>query len=214
VPTALAILDQLRGIAQTWWPLAVVWHVYVAAFVLAVLAGWRPTRRLAASLVSMPVASALAMAAVSANPFTTLLLGGTIVGTQVALWRWPSEVIQLGRGFPLIIGGALIVFGLVYPHFLSPNSTATYLYAAPTGLVPCPTLAVLAGFSMALRSFGSRWWAFVVAASCLIYGAIGSLYLAVRLDWVLVVGSLVVFGQALWPKAFEANGTPAGEPSR
>jgi hypothetical protein len=209
VPTAQAILDQLTGISQKWWTLAVVWHVYVAALAVAFLTGWRPTRRLAAALVSMPIASALLMSVASANPFNTVLLGGTLMGTQFAVWRLPSELIRPREGLPLYMGGVFIVFGLVYPHFLHPAAAATYLYAAPTGLVPCPTLAVLAGFSIALGSFGSRWWALVVGAAGLFYGAIGSLYLSVRLDWVLVVGSLVVLALALWPKAFETHGTSA-----
>jgi hypothetical protein len=195
VPTAQAILEQLTDIAQRWWPLAVVWHVYIAALVIALVSGWRPTRRIAAILVCLPVVSALVMSVASANPFTALLLGGALIGTQIPVWRLPAAPIQASRGSSLLMGGALVVFGLVYPHFLNAGSAFMYLYAAPTGLVPCPTLAVLTGFSIALDSFGSRIWALVVATAGLIYGAIGSLYLGVHLDWVLVAGSLVVLAR-------------------
>jgi len=209
LPSAQTILDQLSAIAHQWWPLAVAWHVYIAALVVAFASGWRPARRVAGALISLPVASALVLALMSANPFTAVLLGAALVGTQIAVWRLPPEPMRLSGGSSLIAGGLLIAFGLVYPHFLTVSSPGIYLYAAPAGLIPCPTLAILAGFSVALDSFGSRLWAFVVAIAGLIYGAIGTLYLGVRLDWVLVVGALVVLTRALWPKAFEANGTSA-----
>jgi hypothetical protein len=209
VPTAQVILNQLSTISQQWWPLAVAWHIYIATLIVALFLGWRPSRRVASVLISMPVASAMALALVSVNPLTTVLLGGTLVGTQLAVWRFASEPARTGNGLSIFVGGALVAFGLIYPHFLNPSSYVAYLYAAPIGLVPCPTLAVLIGFSIALGSLGSKLWAIVVAAAGLAYGMIGALYLGVRLDWVLAAGALVVLMQALWPKAFEANGISA-----
>ena len=71
-----------------------------------------------------------------------------------------------------------------------------YVYAAPFGLVPCPTLTVLVGVSLFAGSFGSRPWAAVVAGASLIYGVIGVAVLGVWIDVVLIAGAMVLAGRA------------------
>jgi hypothetical protein len=86
----------------------------------------------------------------------------------------------------------MVLFGLVYPHFLGAASFLTYLYAAPVGIVPCPTLSVLVGFSIILGSMGSRSWGLLLGAAGIFYGAFGALRLGVTFDWALFLGAVVL----------------------
>jgi len=60
----------------------VAWHVHIAILVISILCGWRPDRRVTAVLISIPLASEAALTLVTANPFTTAVPGGTLVGIQ------------------------------------------------------------------------------------------------------------------------------------
>jgi hypothetical protein len=87
------------------------------------------------------------------------------------------------------IGIGLIAFGWLYPHFLQSQPMFMYVLAAPMGLIPCPTLAVLMGFTV-LHSGFSRGWSIAVAAFGLFYGVFGALRLDVWLDVGLLAGAL------------------------
>jgi hypothetical protein len=69
-----------------------------------------------------------------------------------------------------------------------------YLYAAPMGLLPCPTLATVIGATVILDSLDSTPWTATVAIAGLVYGAIGVLALEVNLDYGLLAGALVTLG--------------------
>jgi hypothetical protein len=100
--------------------------------------------------------------------------------------------IQLSSGWNLIAGSGMVLFGWFYPHFLETSSLVPYVYAAPTGLIPCPTLSMLTGLILMLRGLGSRTFSFVFAALGLFYGMFGVVRLGVWLDLVLLIGSLVL----------------------
>jgi hypothetical protein len=61
-----------------------------------------------------------------------------------------------------------------------------------TGLIPCPTLAVLTGFALLYRGFGSGPWAMTLAISGMFYGLFGVFYLNVYLDWILLAGASIL----------------------
>ena len=86
----------------------------------------------------------------------------------------------------------MIIFGLVYPHFIETNSIFRYLYASPVGLIPCPTLSILIGFVLLFNGFGSQSiiLAFIVAG--LFYGFFGAFKLGVYLDLFLILGTLTL----------------------
>jgi hypothetical protein len=86
----------------------------------------------------------------------------------------------------------LIIFGLIYPEFLQTGSFLEFAYAAPTGLIPCPTLCVLTGFALLYKGFGSVTWSLTIVAAGIFYGFFGVFYLGVNLDWFLVAGSLIL----------------------
>ncbi|PLW83854.1 hypothetical protein CWI75_00380 [Kineobactrum sediminis] len=84
----------------------------------------------------------------------------------------------------------MIGFGWLYPHFLDNTTSLVYLYAAPTGLIPCPTLSIVIGFTLILGGLGSRSWCLVLAMMGLFYGVFGAARLGVRIDGVLILGAL------------------------
>ena len=78
----------------------------------------------------------------------------------------------------------------MHPLFLEAETAADYLYAAPLGLVPCPTLSVVVGASIIFHGMESRSWSIVLASAALFYGIFGSLYLGVTIDWALSAGGV------------------------
>jgi hypothetical protein len=207
VPTPEQITGALARLSQDWWLLAVWWHAYLIAVVIALALNWRPSRRVAALALVIPLISAASMAWVSANPFTTSVLGLVSIAAMVMAWRFPAAPVSIATT-PLRFAGVLmLVYGLVYPHFLGDASLLIYLYAAPVGIVPCPTLSVVVGFGLILRSFESRSWSLLIGGCGLFYAIVGVLYLGVALDWALFAGAgmLLASGWRLRPVRREAR---------
>jgi hypothetical protein len=73
------------------------------------------------------------------------------------------------------------------------------VYAAPVGLVPCPTLSIVIGFTLLVGGFNSRKWMLILAIVGLFYGIIGYFRLGVKLDIGLIVGALTVALVSFWP---------------
>jgi hypothetical protein len=84
----------------------------------------------------------------------------------------------------------MIVFGMIYPHFINPDSFLKYLYGSPVGLIPCPTLSILIGFLLLYNGLGSQSLTLTFVIFGLFYGIFGVLKLAVYLDIFLVFGTI------------------------
>ena len=95
-----------------------------------------------------------------------------------------------------MFGLVLVGFGWTYPHFVEVHSWTSYLYAAPLGLIPCPTLSMLVGVSLIVGSLEAKAWAITVAAAALVYGVIGVFTLGVAIDAVLLAVAIVLGGTA------------------
>jgi hypothetical protein len=192
------ILDSLAVIANDWRWLAIAWH---ALFIAALIATWwrRPITRTVATLMIAPAISVSALAWWSDNPFTGTLFAGLALLMAIVARRFQSSLMVAGPSPDAAAGVVLATFGLVYPHFLRAESWVEYVYAAPFGLVPCPTLLVLVGVSLLAGSFGSRRWAATIAGTSLVYGVIGVAVLGVWLDAVLIAGAIVLAGRAWRP---------------
>ena len=192
MPTPDTILDGLTAIANQWQSLAIVWHLYFAVFMIALAAGWHPSSRLAAALLTVPVFSVSAVAWQAGNAFN----GGVFMSLGVLLmWiaiRLPGVRVHLAPRLFQLAGAMLVAFGWAYPHFLSTDSWLAYAYAAPLGLIPCPTLSMLIGVTLMLDLFGSRSWSRALIAAGLFYGVVGVLRLGVALDSVLIAGTLAL----------------------
>jgi hypothetical protein len=191
VPARDEILAGLAALANDWRGLAVAWHIVCAAAIAAVAAGWRPRRRRLGALLIAPIISVAAMAWASDNPFTGTIFAVLAVTLAVAAMQPPNTSLRFASRRRVAVGAASIVFGLVYPHFLDAASWTAYLYAAPFGLLPCPTLSVATGTTLA-AAHCNRLWAGALAAAGLWYGLFGVFALGVELDVVVVAASAVL----------------------
>ena len=184
------LLTSATTIAREWSSLAIAWHVAAIALLIAI--GIRAVRvRDVGVALSVPLFSVAALAWWSRNPFNTLVF--VVAGLLIlhAAMQLPIERAQPAHGRDLSAGLALSVFGLLYPHFLD-GSPWQYLYAAPIGLLPCPTLTFLIGISLIVPGLDSRRWMSVLAPLGAIYGVIGVFMLGVTIDWVLLAGAALL----------------------
>lgn len=200
MPTPEQILSSLSAIANRWQIVAIAWHVYFAVLIGGLALGLRPSKRVAGVLLALPLISVGVFAWLSANPFNGILFGLAAVALLWIAARLPQERIQIAPSWLAGIGALLFVFGWVYPHFLQTVSWIPYLYAAPTGLVPCPTLSIVIGLSLIVGDFESRSWSLVLGGMGLFYGLFGALRLGVMIDLVLLVGALLALLVASMPK--------------
>lgn len=189
MPTPDSILSGLTTIANEWRTLAIGWHVFFGTLLLALLAGWRPSNRYAGYLLTAPLLSVAGLAWVSGNPFNGTILSALAFLLQFAARRFANETVRLSSSQFLVPGALLVAFGWSYPHFLNADQWTTYAYAAPLGIVPCPTLSVLIGLTLVLGLFRSKVWATPLAAAGLLYGVIGVFRLGVLLDYGLLAGA-------------------------
>jgi hypothetical protein len=195
MPTSGQILASLTAIANEWASLATAWHVYFAALVV-LLAQVRLSQRSTGILLSAPLLSVSALAWAAENPFngiTFLMAAAALMALAVRLPRVPIGITGTGL---LIAGAVLFVFGWVYPHFLNTASYLPYLYAAPMGLIPCPTLSAIAGLTLIAGGI-SRAWSLVLAGISAFYGIFGAVVLGVTIDLVLTAGAAILFWHAI-----------------
>ena len=195
MPSAESVLSWAAGVANDWRWLAIAWHAGLGTLLIAVGAS-RVSERLLGFLLALPIASVALLAAVSGNPFnavalailTILLLRSAaslpVAGAAVVSRRWA------------LAGAPLVALGWFYPHFLETNTWTAYAYAAPFGLLPCPTLAVVIGVTLALGGVRARGWNGMLAAAGLFYGGIGVFSLGVALDGGLMAGAILLATRA------------------
>jgi hypothetical protein len=192
VPTSEAILEGLTRIANEWRILAVAWHLVFAALIAALLSGWRPSERRLGALLAVPFASVSALAWISANPFN-----GTMFAVLSLMLAWlarllPPSPIRLSTPLRAGLGAVLVAFGWTYPHFLAADGWLPYAYAAPLGLIPCPTLAAVTGLTLLVMPPAPNAWASLLGGAGCVYGLIGAARLGVPIDTVLLAGGILL----------------------
>ena len=193
VPSSEDIVKGLNDIANEWPILAVVWHVYFATIVLALMAGYRAARRLLAIQLAAPLLSVCALAWVHANPFNGIVFALASIALIAVGARLGKGKVALASKPFVVTGAIMFAFGWTYPHFLNQGSMLSYLYAAPTGLIPCPTLSTIAGMTLILGGFSTVLWPAIVGILGLFYGYYGAAILGVSIDWVLFAGAICLF---------------------
>jgi hypothetical protein len=191
MPTPEQILNGLRTIANQWQILAVVWHVYFAVLAVGFVLGVRPSKRLGGILLGLPLLSVSALAWASMNPFNGTLFALAGMALIAIAFRLSDERVRIASTWVVSAGVLMFLFGWVYPHFLDTSSYVPYLYAAPTGLIPCPTLSIVLGLSLMVGGLNSRAWSLSLAAMGIFYGIFGVLRLGVTIDAVLLLGALL-----------------------
>jgi hypothetical protein len=201
------ILAGLGRIANEAFAYAVLWHIVMVAVSTGLLLRWRPSPRLAGGLLCLPLASVSGFAWAFGNPFngTSFALVAAVLGWLA--WRAPSG--EVGRSLPwtTTLGGLLVAFGCSYPHFLVGRPALAYLYGAPTGLIPCPTLSLVIGVALIGYGPNTKGRSFVLAAAGAFYALFGALRLGVVIDLVLLAGSIGLVLQAI--AAIRPVGAPA-----
>jgi hypothetical protein len=186
----VASLSELAGAERG---LAAAWHVLSALMLLALFLGWRPSKRAAGRLLCAPLASVSALAFAYGNPFN----GGVFAALALLLCglagRLRPQTVERGPAWSSIVGVGMLALGLVYPHFLPSNGVMMSLLWAPTGVIPCPTLALVIGAALLGNGLSSRAWSMPLSIAGLFYGLYGALRLGIRLDLALVAGGAALF---------------------
>jgi membrane protease YdiL (CAAX protease family) len=196
MPSASVILEQLFQIANRYRELAIAWHLLVALVLILVGAGWRPSRRVGVLLLAGPLVSVAVLARLAGNPFNSAVFGLLALSLLVIGSVGAGPPLRVLSGYERVLPVALIGFGLVYPHFVQGASWFTYLHAAPFGLLPCPTLALVTGVTLLVRGLDARPWCWLLAAAGFLYGLLGVLRLGVYLDLPLLVGVVALLIRA------------------
>lgn len=209
MPTTSELLSLAERIANDTLWLAVLWHAVLLGALLAFLTGWRPRRAIAMRLLALPVASVALVNFVAQSPFNGLVFATLAVVMIVLATRMTDDEIERAPDWQITAGHAFLAFGAFYPHFLD-GSPLWYAVGAPFGLLPCPTLAVLAGFTLIASGF-SRAWTLTLTFLTVFYGVLGVVQLGVTIDVVLVLmgfalagvsTSLAIKGAANAPRSF------------
>jgi hypothetical protein len=197
MPDRESILLGLSLIANRASAVAIFWHAVLAALAAAMWLGLRPSGRALALGVSAALGSVALCALLFANPFNALLLGASALTLALlAVRAQDNGAPAMGTRWTRVLGALLLAFGWVYPHFLEGPSLA-YLYAAPLGTLPCPTLSASVGMALLGSGLVGRAWSRLLAGVAAFYGLFGALRLGVTIDLVLLAGAVGVFAQSV-----------------
>lgn len=195
MPSSQQILDALTATANEWVSIAIIWHMLIASTLIALAGGWRPTDRSAMRLLALLPASVAAFSLLGGNPFNAITFLALTAALLSLAQHELAEPIERSATWSWTGGIFMLAFGWTYPHFLHAHPIA-YLVAAPVGLVPCPTLAVLIGLALLHGDRLSRATRLTLASFALFYGLFGIFRLGVTLDAGLLLGSAVLAASA------------------
>ena len=192
MPSAVQILEGIEAIATTWWPLATAWHVATLVLLSLSIGRRLSSAALGYALSILPV-SVSAMAFWSLNWFNGIVFAGLSLFMAWQSSRLPHTPPAVAVPANLTIGFAAVAFGWVYPHFLDHASLWTYMYAAPLGVIPCPSLSAVIGLSLMANLLDSPRWGLTTGVTGLVYGAIGVVGLGVGLDvWLIAFAAAIL----------------------
>lgn len=203
MPNPADILAGLTTIAARGLPLAIVWHVLLAAAIIALLLGRRPGRRSGAVALSLPLLSVAVLAWLHGNPFNGIVFVVFAALLAALGLRLPKEPIDQPARWQAAAGALMIAFAWFYPHFVPGDSWLAYFYAPPLGLIPCPTLSMVVGFALSANGFSSRGWSRTLVVLGLFYGLFGAFRLGVGIDAILLAGVFALGVQSLGLKKRE-----------
>lgn len=199
MPSPDEILESLRLTSNNWRLLSLLWHGYFAFLVVPIVIGRRATKPMVGVLLTLPILSVSILAWISTNPFNGTVFAVLAIALLVIAMRLPPGNVKVAP-YPVAVPGVLMIgFGWVYPHFIDNATPVEYLYAAPTGLIPCPTLAIVIGVTLLLGGLESRPWCLLLAVAGFFYSIYGAGWLGVRIDWILLLGILITAYVAFSP---------------
>lgn len=186
------IINGLQSIVNDYSTFAVMWHGFFYILIAALIAKWAPSNKVFGLLTCLPLISVAIFAWLTGNPFNGTVFSIATILLIIFGLKTNGQPIYYSQ-IPFIITGILMItFGLVYPHFINPDSIIKYLYASPAGLIPCPTLSVIIGFLLLYNGFDSQPSTITLIVLGLFYGIFGVLKLAVYLDLFLLFGTVTL----------------------
>jgi len=197
MPSSAEILEGLQVIANTERSVAIFWHGLLIATLLALALGFRPRQHHARIALAAPLASVSVFAWTYGNPFNGAVFAAASAVLAVLGAREASEQrVAGGSRVAVVVGGAMIGFGWVYPQFGATERWWALLCEAPFGLIPCPTLSVVIGIALLAGGLGSLAWSVALSMLALFYGLFGAWRLGVGIDLALCAASLVLLWEA------------------
>ncbi len=200
MPSAAEVLARLTMAASQYVAVAIGWHIVVLTVSLALVTRrFLPSARAATLALTTPLVSVAVVGFLSHNSFNGVLFGAAAIVLALLAVRARGRDGTSSPPVGAAIGIGAIVLGVTYPHFVAAETVLDFFYAAPTGVVPCPTLLVVIGFALLGGGFGARAWSIVLAAFGLFFGLTGVLWLGVTLDVALVVAASALLVEALAP---------------
>ena len=191
MPSPTEILSGLTTATNEWRILAFGWHAALALLLFGIAVGWRPSDRTLGRILTLPILSVAFVAWYSINSFNEFAFG-LLALTMLGFGRGSTEPIRIASPLLFLSGAALTAFGWVYPHFLRVQHWTEYGYAAPLGVIPCPTLSALIGVALMTGLYRSRVLALTLSLAGLFYGIFGLYRLDVTIDAALAVGALML----------------------
>ncbi len=213
MPAPDQILAGLSRLANDWPFLAIAWHLYYAAIALLLVLGARPSRRFTGIVLAIPLLSVGSLAWATRNPFNGAFFAVSAIVLIMLAAKLPGERIRIAQTWMVMIGTFMFLFGWVYPHFLTTASPLAYLYAAPTGLIPCPTLSATIGIALVANGIGSPTWMRVLGGTGLFYGLFGAGRLGVWIDTALLLGAITILIASLAYRSGEPELAHRGRPT-
>lgn len=188
MPDSAEILEHLARLSHSYIWLAVLWHL--AIFALMIRKGWRPKQRHAAQILLLPLLSVSILALIHGNPFNGLMFLILTFILGIISLRLTHQPVSFHRKWTFPLGVCAVLYALVYPHFLPDRSPWLAFIAAPVGIIPCPTLSLVLGFTLLMGGFHSRLWQAVCSMAGGFYALFGILVLGVWLDLGLLLVSV------------------------
>lgn len=192
MPNAQEILRSLQSIANNHVKVAILWHIVFYLALVLFISSWRPNGQLFVLILALPLLSVALFAWIAGNPFNGTLFSLLAVLVIVFGLKTSPEPVAVAAWPYLVIGMVMVVFGLVYPHFLQTESVFKYLYASPAGLIPCPTLSIVIGLLLIFNGTGFQSFSLALVIFGLFYGFFGVFKLGVRLDSFLIMGVITL----------------------
>jgi hypothetical protein len=192
MPKTEEIIDGLQAIVNKYSSFAIIWHAVFYILLAAIIAGWQPSNTILGVLICLPLLSVAVFAWLSGNPFNGMLFSILAILPVIFGFTTSDQTINFSQVPFMIVGIIMIIFGLVYPHFIRTGSFLKYLYASPVGLIPCPTLSIIIGFLLLYSGFGSQSLTLALIVFGLFYGVFGVLKLAVYPDIFLIFGTITL----------------------
>jgi hypothetical protein len=190
MPKTEDIINGLQTIVNEYSTFAIIWHAVFYLLLAAIIFKWQPSNKSLALILCLPLLSVAVFAWLTGNPFNGILFSVLTILVLIFGLKASNQSIEVSQVPFQVIGILMIVFGLIYPHFITGDPLLKYLYASPAGLIPCPTLSIVIGILLVFSGLGSQSITLTLTAFGLFYGFFGVLKLGVYLDTFLVFGTL------------------------